>query len=462
MSVDHQHSKYAAAAPKVRRCRDAVEGQDAVHEAGELYLPRLKDQTDQDYKAYVQRASYFNATGRTLEGLVGMVFRKAPEIIAPAAMQAIVDDIDLAGCTLSGLAIEIVEEVLEAGRVGVLVEYPQVIEQPLNQAQAAAQNLRPYATVYEHESIINWKVARVNNTMQPVLVVLTEEVETGGDGFEDKCEKQIRALQLTEQGYQQQLYRKNSKGEWVEFEAPIIPLMNGKPLPFIPFYPFAAGENELNCEEPPILDLADLNLAHYRVSADYEHGCHFTGLPMLFIAGVTLGENEKVSVGSQTALVTDNPQADGKFIEFSGQGLGALEKNLDRKEKQMAAIGARMLESQKSGVESQGAMEMRSNGESSVLASLANTISRGMSAMLAFMAQWEGVAGECSIKLNTDYLPSGMTPQELTALMAAWQSGAISKQTLFENLKRGEIVAETRTYDDEEELIAQGTPLGAV
>jgi hypothetical protein len=389
-----------------------------------------------------------------------MVFRKAPEIVSPPAMQAIVDDIDLSGCTLTGLAMEIVEEVMEAGRVGVLVEYPQVIEQPLNQAQASAMNLRPYTTVYEHENIINWHVARVNNTMQPVLVVLTEEASTKSDGFAENCEPQIRVLQLTDAGYQQQLYRKNDKGEWVVYGDPIVPLINGKPLSSIPFYPFGVNENEIDCEDPPILDLANLNLAHYRVTADYEHGCHFAGLPTAVVSGYTAGENEKLYIGSSTAWVFPDPSARATFLEFTGQGLGSLENNLERKEKQMAAIGARMLEMQKAGVESQGAMEMRSNGESSVLASLANTISRGMSNMLAFMAQWEGVAGECSIRLNTDYLPAGMTPQELAGLMAAWQAGAISKQTMFDNLKRGEIIAETRTFDDEQELIAQGAPLG--
>jgi len=28
-----------------------------------------------------------------------------------------------------------------------------------------------------------------------------------------------------------------------------------------------------------------MNLHHYQVSRDYEHGCHFSGLPTLFISG---------------------------------------------------------------------------------------------------------------------------------------------------------------------------------
>lgn len=461
MPADSQHSSYASGAAKWARCRDAIAGQDAVHAAGEKYLPRLAEQKQDDYDAYKKRATFFNATGRTVDGLVGMVFRKAPVVQLPAGMDQIAQDIDLAGTTLEGFSEKLTREVIGVGRFGVLVEYPRVDAQPVSQAQAAAQNLRPYASVYPTESIINWKLERVNNVMQPVLVVLSEHYEVSNDGFESKCEPQLRALMLTAEGYQQQLYRKDDKGNWVPFEGPIIPLMNNKPLPFIPFYAFGPTANDLTIQDPPLLDLVDLNLAHYRVTADYEHGCHFTGLPMLMIMGVTLKENEKVSVGSQQALVTDNPQADGKFIEFTGQGLQALENNLKSKEAQMAAIGARMLAPEKSGVEAADTLAIRQNGETAVLASIASLASQGLTKMLAFMAEWAAAGGEVVVKLNTDYMPKGMTAQELAELVKAYQSGAISFETLFDNLQRGEIIDATKTVEEEREQIADdGTPTG--
>jgi hypothetical protein len=461
MPADSLHPSYEHGAAKWARCRDAVAGQDAVHMAGEKYLPKLKDQSKEDYDAYKCRATYFNATGRTLDGLVGMIFRKAPVVVMPAAMEAIANDIDLAGTTLIGQAEKVVREVLDVGRIGLLVEFPIVVKQPSNLAEAAAQNLRPYTSTYPAESIINWKCMRVNNVMQAVLVVLTEDYEVSNDGFESKMEKQLRVLTLDSAGYQQQLYRKNDKSEWVPFEAPIIPLNKDKPLSFIPFYPFGPNANDLTVQDPPLLDLVDLNIAHYRVSADYEHGCHFTGLPMLFIAGVQLKDGEKVSLGSQTALVSDNPEAKGSFIEFTGQGMGALESNLKSKENQMAAIGARMLAPEKAGVEAADTLAMRHSGEMSVLASIANLTSQQLNKMLAFMATWEGIAGDISITLNTDYTPKGMTAQELAELTKAYQTGAISFETYFENLQTGEIIRADKTSDEEREEIADdGTPLG--
>lgn len=458
LKVDTHHSQYAKMLPIWEKCNDAVEGQHAIHNAGVKYLPELKDQTAEDYNAYKLRASFFNATGRTLDGLVGMVFRKSPIVDAPSGMNAIIGDINLAGSTLDGFADIITREVLKLSRTGVLVEYPQVTEQPANLAQASAQNLRPYASLYPAKTILNWRIERVNNVSQPTMIALMEEYTVSDDGFEKKTAEQVRVLKLENGKYLQRIYRKNQKQEWVKDGDDIIPLMSNKPLNFIPFYVFGASSNTFDEQMPVLLDLVDLNLAHYRVTADYEHGCHFAGLPTAVITGYQAAENEKLYIGSATAWVFPAPEADAKFLEFTGQGLEPLSKNLESKQNQMASIGARMLEQQKNGVESEGAMQMRSTGESSVLAGIATLISQQLSKMLTFMAEWEGITYPCKVQLNTDYFPVAMTAQQLAELVKSWQAGAISFTTLFENLKRGEVVAENRTEQDEADSIQSAAP----
>ena len=78
-------------------------------------------------------------------------------------------------------------------------------------------------------------------------------------------------------------------------------------------------------------------------------------------------------------------------------------------------------------------LKQRTNGENSVLAAMANLVSAQLSKMLSFMALWAGSQQVVTVTLNTDFNPSGLTAQELTALVAAYQGGAISEQVLFEN-----------------------------
>ena len=460
MPIDSQHKSYVDNANKWKRATDASKGQDDVHAAGISYLPMLSEQTTDDYDAYKLRATYFGATGRTIDGLVGMVSRKDPQI-EQTGIDNLIADVDLNGNTLNALSQTILREVITVSRYGLLVEYPQVTDAPKTQADQQKSNLRPYVSKYPTASIINWKMSRINNVMQYTLIVLSEKVpEDDADEYDPEMIDQIRELRLDDGVYTQNIWQLDKK-EWV-IKDTITPQMKNNSLDFIPFYPFGSDENSLEITDAPILPLADLNLAHYRVTADYEHGCHFTGLPMLFFKGINDEDSEgnkvKVYIGSQTAVMAPNIEADGKYIEFTGQGLGALEKNLESKEKQMAAIGARMLEQQKNGVEAAETTKIRNNGENSVLASIAKLTSAQLSKMLTFMAQWAGVKGDVIVSLNTDYMPTTMSPQELTALLATVQAGKISLETFFKKLQKGEVVDGDVTFEEEQDRIAAQEP----
>ena len=469
MPVDTLHPEYETAAPRWQRCRDAVAGQDAVHKGDTRYLPKLTEQTDPEYAAYKRRALWFGATGRTWGGYMGMVFRKAPTVDAPAALAGFLADLNLAGRTAEGVAREIVGDVLAVGRVGALVEYPQEPGGPMTLAQAQAMNRRAFVSLYRAEAIRMWRVQRVGNVMQPTLVVLDEQAQEPdpADLFVMVSVRQLRALMLVpgEAGpmYVQRVYRKATEGEsagkWLQIGADIVPRMNGSPLREIPFVCFGPDSLGFDVQLPPITDLVDVNFGHYLNTADLEHGAHFTGLPTPYITGAQQEENQRAfALGSATILLIPNPDAKPGFLEFSGQGLTALENRCKAKEAMMAALGARMLAPEKAGVEAADTLALRGNGEASVLAGIANVVSRGMERLLSLVAQWEGISGAIRFQLNTDYMPAGLTAQELTALMGAWQAGAISWNTLFDNLKRGEVIPADVDADAEQARIETNPP----
>jgi len=119
----------------------------------------------------------------------------------------------------------------------------------------------------------------------------------------------------------------------------------------------------------------------------------------------------------------------------------------------MAILGARMLESQKSGVESAEALARRQNGEESLLADMAGTLSEGVERALQWLSDWQGNTSEVKYEINRDFLPAAMDSTQLTALVSAWQMGAISQETLFDNMKAGEIVSGDTTFEQEQERI---------
>jgi hypothetical protein len=76
MLVNSTHPDYDTAAVEWSRARDALAGEDAVKGGGEKYLPRLDAQTDEEFAVCVKRASFFNASARTSEAYLGLMFRR--------------------------------------------------------------------------------------------------------------------------------------------------------------------------------------------------------------------------------------------------------------------------------------------------------------------------------------------------------------------------------------------------
>ena len=59
-------------------------------------------------------------------------------------------------------------------------------------------------------------------------------------------------------------------------------------------------------------------------------------------------------------------------------------------------------------------------------------------------------------KLNTDFETAHLNGNDLTALVSAWQAGAISRDTLLHNLRQGEILPPGRSDQQEVRMIGKG------
>ena len=112
MDVNSTHPDYDAAAAQWSRARDVIAGEDAVKAAGEKYLPRLDSQSDEDYAAYLMRASFFGATARTLEEFLDLIFRRAPSLSIGGSekLKAFVSDCDLWGMDLVRYARRVMQK----------------------------------------------------------------------------------------------------------------------------------------------------------------------------------------------------------------------------------------------------------------------------------------------------------------------------------------------------------------
>jgi hypothetical protein len=124
-------------------------------------------------------------------------------------------------------------------------------------------------------------------------------------------------------------------------------------------------------------------------------------------------------------------------------------------------LGSQILENQTRVAETATAIILRQAGENSVLANIATSVSESLTQVLRWAYWWNSteVLPECVtdehvlVELNTDFSMKGMTSQDLQAVVAAWQAGAISQDTMLQLFRKGEILPDGRTNREEEALI---------
>jgi hypothetical protein len=477
------HPDYDENLPAWLRARDVFAGEDAVKSASEKYLPRLDCQDDKEYLAYKKRASFFNASARTADGFVGLIFRRDPTFKLPDAggvgdaLAEFVEDADMLGTSLSAYSKKLVTEIINVGRAGTLIDWNEEAEQ------------RAYGVAYTAEDIINWHTERVNGRNVLTLLVLKETCQTPADDadpFVPEEVQQLRVLklvppqvatdntkadwsyiveiwQLLADGQDTSATRGRGKKKWKLVDT-VTPLRLGKPLPLIPFVFHGPRHSLPEIDKVPLADIIAVNLDHYRLSADYKHGMHYTALPTAWVSG--FDKSASLRIGSSTAWVAEAPGATAGYLEFHGQGLSTFERAMDRDEQLMAVLGTRMLESRKRVGETAAAIELRQSGENSILNTVSLSISSSLTQVLRWVYWWnstESIPDAIGpdlvlVTLNTDFSITGMSALEITALVAAWQAGAISQATMLDLFRAGEIVAPGRTNDEEIQLLATQKP----
>lgn len=486
MSIDTTHDTVKRYEPMWVRIADAVEGEDAIKEKGQTYLPSLEGAEPREYDAYKNRAEFFAATGRTVGGLVGMIRRKDPQISWPESRKDILKRITSRGDSIDEMIGTVLRALASVGRIGCLVDAP------------SRPNAEPFVAIYRAVDIRAWETAEVNGRTVPIRIHLRETFKVPDPNdkpFGRKTKTRYRILRLglnvpTEGGqadvtqaeldasnegdlkYWQETYvesesaTKGAKGNFV-FERIIQPFKNGgnawNHIPFV-----AANSINTNIEptKPPIIDLVNTNLSHYRNSADYEHGLHLTALPTPWAAGFSLEEGElggkkkELRMGALSAWTTENHEAKAGMLEFQGTGLKAIADAMEAKQKRMAVLGGRLLEDQKKAQEAAETVKIRLSGDHATLADISVSASDGLTQVFMLLAEWMGISDDVGIELTRDFQTAGIPSDKITALMGAMQAGAISWQTFFWNLQQGEAIPDGISEEDEAARILEGIPGG--
>lgn len=445
-TVPH-HPDYDAWSPSWKIMRDAADGTEAIKEAGEEYLPRPSGMAGAPdpsaaYTAYLKRAVYPELVSPTIRGMTGIMYAKAAQYELPSSLEHMRERATRDGMALDGLQRRLTREVLIAGRYGLLADMP------------STGTGQPYLAGYTAESIVNWDLDEDRNL---VFLVLDEsEWRRDSQSGAWSWVQRFRTLELIEGRYSARIDEYGASGI-LRGEA-MEPTRRGgaEALDFIPFVFVDTNDLTPEPDEIPLLPLARLSAAIYRADADYRHSLYLTSQPTPVVIGA--GEEKPTTIGSATLWMLPEG-GNAKFLEFTGAGISAQRTAIRDDLESAVQLGARLLAEQTGAEESGEARRLRYANETATLTSIAQNTASGLERALRYAAVWAGADPEQVIVTpDTDFLDRTLTPQEVDALVRGWMSAAYSYETLFGNLKRGGIIADDRTVEEERDAIDAQAP----
>lgn len=436
--------------------RHACEGERAVKDQFTTYLPMLEGMDGDEYRSYLDRATFYNFTGRTVTALAGTVLRR--EATVDGIPDRLADRFTRLTKANQGFEIFsgiLVPEVIRMGRYGVLVDLPA----------NTTNDPQPYLVGYTAENIVDWEEAEIDGRIELVRVTLREirlvrlADKTNGR-VSQRFAPQYRELKLIDGRYTQAVYASSDANEIPEISdtyriGPVVtPLYRGEPLERIPFRIFGPLQSSADIEKTPMQDIARLNMSHYRSYAHLEHGRLFAGFPIYYVeAGVTGSESDaEFELGASKVWVTP-PGAKPGLLELNGQGLKFLVDALDQKEQQAAALGGRMMGVRSTAsTESDNQLKLAERNEQAVLLNITRSLDAGMSFVLRWWCKLQGVSEEDQKKLwvyyNKDFLFDLAGAREFRAIQAMYNDGILPIEVLYDYFRKASVVPDWMTLKE--------------
>ena len=227
---------------------------------------------------------------------------------------------------MSILIEDMVREVMSLGRFGILLDFP---------ADHTTANTVPHISTFKAETIEDYETSFVDGRKMLTRVHLASD-----ESFENA--DVTYELILEDTIYKFRRFIRDEHKERVDLGDEIIPTVNGRALPFIPFLMVSHEGLRPDHVTPPFLSLCQVALSHFKNSCDREHAIFLTASPTPWVAG-SIPAN-KVPMQIDAGAIWTLPEgAEVGMFEFQGHGVAAQKELMEEKVDTMATLGARML-----------------------------------------------------------------------------------------------------------------------
>ena len=397
------------------------------------YLPQLPNEPDAAYGRRCQRGVLSPYFQRIIKAAVGLVLRKPVQLVGGDQewWETWRADVNRSGSSLEEFCSKVMFDAIAYGHNGWLVDHwvdPSVV----TLADQLNNRSKPYFVRYETANVIGWRESGQVTGGKLEQLRLREVVTEAWGNFGQEQHQQIRVLEPG--GWA--TYRPHKNGDEVEWRLH----EEGKTgLGDIPFAAVYSQREGLLYSNPPLTEIANLNLQHYALQAQLLHCLHVAAQPMLVVKGWETASND-LNVGVNNAIALP-VEGDCRYVEPASSAFQALSAELEQLEDQMANLGIAILARQKNVAESGLSKQMDRADTNSMLSVLSQDLEANLQRSVNWVAQFAGIEAP-TVVLDRDFNSDPIVANEITAYLQLFTNGVIDHRTLLNILRRGEVFSD--------------------
>lgn len=427
------------------------------------WLPKEPAETDRNYELRIKRSHLFNAFKKTVQTNVGKVFSKDINInddVHPL-IQLMLDNVDMEGRDINQFAKGVFEDGIVRGLSAIFVDYTAT--EPA-ETRADELNQRPYWVHLTADQLLDVRSAIIGGRERPTYLRFVENVVNYDDDYTEDWKERVKVFQMRDDGViewfswekntaragfvnrVQQSWTENDnddpESDWAVTDGGEI-----RGLPYIPIVPFYSNRHGFFYASPPLNELAETNLTHFRSQSDQENVLHIARVPMLKVRGFDsidpeTGKKQDIVISPNTVInLGSDPQADASWIEHDGKALQAGRQHLQDLEDQMAVQGLE-LSAQRPGGQTATEKAIDTAAANSQLKSMAlnlqDAIEQAMMLSAVFLQLDPQDAG--SVGINTDFTVAFQGDKDMTSLFELYRNNLIDATTLLTEAKRRSVL----------------------
>lgn len=448
--IDTPCKAYVEMFPKWDLINDLLGGTTVMRAVGRKWLPAENKENGVNYDNRIARSFLYGAYRDTIQKLSAKPFSKPVSVAGNLSerLEELTANVDFRSSDLTQFARTIFEDGLKYGMGHIFVDYP---------SDGASQSLyeerqsgtRPYFVRIAPHDLIGWRTEKQPDGSDKLIQIRFKEksLEFKNEFGEEEVEY-IRVVtldgwQLWRRTENDKNYEKVREGQHTFGEIPLVS--------------FYTMRKDFMVSDPPLEDLAWLNLAHWQSLSDQRNILRFARVGLLFASGFAPEEIEEgINIGPNSLVSSTNPEANLEYVEHSGEAIGAGEKDLKRLEERMEVLGLQPLV-QTTGNSTATARAMDEARTHSNIQAWIRGLENSLLRAFEMAAMWVGetLPDDFAVDIFNEFGVTLSASDDVKSLLAMKQGGCISHETFIKEVKRRGVLSDEVVAGEEINAIGE-------